>query len=84
MPNGHAPLPSNIMVHPELAETFEAVAKGPEHFYEGRIADAIVELVQSGGGVMTQEDLKNTRAERTDAISYTFHKTEQDPGVTLK
>lgn len=83
MPDGHAPRPSNIMVHPELAATFEAVAKGPEHFYEGRIADAIVELVQSGGGVMTQEDLQNTRAERTEPISYTYGKTEADPGVTL-
>lgn len=84
MPDGSVPGPSNIMVHPELAATFEAVAKGPEHFYEGRIADAIVELVQSGGGVMTKEDLKNTRAHRTEPISYTFHATDQDPGVTLK
>lgn len=83
MPDGTAPRPSNIMVHPELAATFEAAAQGPQHFYEGRIADAIVQLVQSGGGVMTADDLKNTTAEVITPISYTFHKTEADPGVTL-
>ena len=34
-----APLPSNIMQHPELAATFEAVAThGRDGYYKGRIA----------------------------------------------
>jgi hypothetical protein len=32
-------MPSHVMVHPELAKTFEAVAtEGHKGFYEGRIA----------------------------------------------
>ena len=35
----NAPLASQIMVHPELADTFEAVATdGREGYYKGRIA----------------------------------------------
>ena len=37
------PLPSHIMTHPELADTFEAIAKnGRQGFYTGRIAEGAV------------------------------------------
>lgn len=32
---------------------------GKQGFYEGRIAKAIVEVIQSNGGVMDLEDLKS-------------------------
>jgi gamma-glutamyltranspeptidase/glutathione hydrolase len=38
-----APLPSHIMTHPELADTFEAVATdGLKGFYTGRIAQGLL------------------------------------------
>lgn len=37
-------MPSHIMKHPELASTFEAVAKdGVKGFYTGRIAEGAAE-----------------------------------------
>ncbi|MHA1396430.1 MAG: gamma-glutamyltransferase [Candidatus Heimdallarchaeaceae archaeon] len=58
--NGRAPKAGEIMKNPTLANTFRILAKeGKNGFYEGRIAKAIIELIQSKGGVMTEEDLKN-------------------------
>ena len=46
----------------ELGETLSAIARqGPQVFYEGSIAQAIVEGVKKEGGVITLEDLKAYR-----------------------
>ncbi len=48
-----------MLVLPFLAQTFRELAShGKRGFYEGRIAEAIVELVQSHGGCMTMGDLQ--------------------------
>jgi gamma-glutamyltranspeptidase len=51
----HAPRPSHIINHPELAETFQAIAsQGKEGFYTGRIAKcecARLVLLTAGGYV---------------------------------
>jgi gamma-glutamyltranspeptidase/glutathione hydrolase len=50
------------IVQSELGETLKAIAQqGPEAFYGGVIAQAIVEGVKREGGVMTLEDLKSYR-----------------------
>ncbi|HWP58667.1 MAG TPA: gamma-glutamyltransferase [Candidatus Acidoferrales bacterium] len=50
------------IVQAELAETLSALARqGPQAFYDGPIAQAIVEGVKKEGGVMTLEDLKSYR-----------------------
>lgn len=83
--NGKAPLASHIVKFPHLANTFKAVAEhGNEGFYTGRIAEAIVELVQAGGGVMTMDDLANHTAEVVEPIHYQFRKGEAgEEAVTL-
>jgi gamma-glutamyltranspeptidase/glutathione hydrolase len=44
----------------ELGETLRAIAEqGPQLFYQGWIAQAIVDQLKREGGVMTLEDLKN-------------------------
>ncbi|OCF34261.1 gamma-glutamyltransferase [Kwoniella heveanensis BCC8398] len=85
MPDGNSPLPSHVMTHPELADTFEAIANhGREGFYKGRIAQAVVELVQSGGGVMQLDDLAECDAEVIQPIKYDFKVGEAgDQGVSL-
>jgi gamma-glutamyltranspeptidase/glutathione hydrolase len=54
-----APREGDKIRQPELAETLKAVAEqGPQLFYQGWIAEAIVEGLKKGG-VLTLEDLKN-------------------------
>ncbi|CAE6480413.1 unnamed protein product [Rhizoctonia solani] len=51
--NGRAPLPGEVMRLPDLAQTFRTlVSEGKKGFYTGRVAEAIVELIKSKGGVM--------------------------------
>jgi gamma-glutamyltranspeptidase / glutathione hydrolase len=71
--NGKAPLPGQIMKFPSLAQTFREVANhGKDGFYRGRVAEAIVELVKSKGGVMELSDLEEHRTTFVEPIKYTF------------
>lgn len=50
----------DIIRLPDLARTLQKIADGgPEVFYEGEIADAIVETMQEEGGYITHWDLAN-------------------------
>ena len=72
--NGKAPLPGQIMRFPDLGRTFRAVAEhGKDGFYTGRIAEAIVELIRSKGGVMELEDLEKHKTTFVEPISYTYN-----------
>lgn len=56
-----------------MAACFEEIAaKGKAGFYEGRIAEAVVEMVQLKGGVMTLEDLKSHTSTFVTPIKSTF------------
>lgn len=46
--------------------------KGKDGFYKGRIAQAIVDLVQSKGGLMTLDDLASHESTPTVPVSYTY------------
>lgn len=71
--NGHAPLPGQIMTFPDLARTFRAIAaEGKDGFYKGRIAEAIVELIKSKGGLMSLDDLEMHRSQFVEPIQYTY------------
>ena len=63
LPGGRAPAPGQVIVLEELARTLRGIAEGgPQAFYEGPVAEAIVATVQEQGGVMTHEDLKAHRS----------------------
>jgi len=71
--NGSAPKPGEIFRNPTLAETFRSVAKdGLKGFYEGRIAKAIVDVIQALGGEMTLEDLKTHKTDIIDPITINY------------
>ncbi|KAJ6649889.1 Glutathione hydrolase-like YwrD proenzyme [Pseudolycoriella hygida] len=58
--NGYAPKEGEIMKMPFLAETFRELAANKKNgFYQGRIAQAIVDVIQENGGHMTLSDLQN-------------------------
>ncbi|KAJ0416117.1 nucleophile aminohydrolase [Aspergillus carlsbadensis] len=70
------PLAGEIMKNPNMAQTFRALAaEGKKGFYEGRVAQEIVKVIQELGGYMTLEDLKyhaETGTQETEAISLKF------------
>lgn len=72
-PNGE-PLPEGaLLVQPDLAKTFKLIKDyGPDIFYKGDIAKAIVEAVQSRGGTMTLEDLANYEVKFREPIRGTY------------
>lgn len=71
-----SPLPGEILQNPTIAQTFHALAAdGKKGFYEGRVAQEIVKVVQDLGGYMTLEDLKShstAETQETEAISLKF------------
>ena len=71
-PDGKAPSAGQVFKNPNLARVLtEIAAKGKAGFYEGWVADAIVEVVQSLGGVMTVDDLKAHTSTHVDPIAVT-------------
>lgn len=68
--DGEAPGPGELMHNPTLARTFKEVAEhGKEGFYQGGIAEAVVELLQSRGSYMSLEDLEKHHSTFPDPIS---------------
>jgi gamma-glutamyltranspeptidase/glutathione hydrolase len=58
-----------LWVQNDLARTMELIRdKGRSGFYEGAVADLIVAEMQSGGGIISKEDLKNYQAVWRDPI----------------
>ncbi|EGD73073.1 hypothetical protein PTSG_04788 [Salpingoeca rosetta] len=73
MSNREAPSEGEVMVMKDLANTFKLLAEhGKAGFYEGRVAEAIVDCVQGHGGLLTLEDLKGHMSTFDDPISVTF------------
>lgn len=73
--NGKAPLPGEVINLPNLARTFrEVVMHGKDGFYKGRVAQAIVDLIQSKGGVMELSDLENHETNFVEPLKYTYMK----------
>jgi len=62
-----------ILQLPHLAATLELIAdEGPAAFYEGRIADNIVETMEMFGGLITREDLADYQVKERDVIHGTY------------
>ncbi|KAG6857536.1 hypothetical protein H0H87_000135 [Tephrocybe sp. NHM501043] len=71
--NGKAPFPGQVIKLPNLALTFRELAtNGKDGFYKGRVAQAIVDVIQSGGGVMDLEDLAKHSTDFVEPITYTY------------
>ena len=53
----------SIFKRPDLANTFKEISKnGAKGFYQGNIADKIVNAMNENGGLITHEDLKNYKS----------------------
>ena len=70
---GRAPRAGELMRNPTLARTMRELAEhGRAGFYEGRVAEAIVDLLGSFGGFMSLEDLRRHRSTFPDPISVNY------------
>ncbi|WP_373235975.1 gamma-glutamyltransferase [Cohaesibacter celericrescens] len=66
---GRAPKVGERHAAPALAQTLRAVAAhGPDAFYHGAVAAEIAALVQSYGGLLTEEDLAGVTCERMEPV----------------
>ena len=53
----------SIMKRPDLASTFQQISKnGAKGFYEGEVANKIVDAMNKNNGLITHEDLKNYKS----------------------
>ncbi len=78
LPGGVAPQVGQLIDLPGLARSFRAIAEGgADAFYQGAIADRIVETVQSLGGLLTYDDLAAHRSAWEQPISADYR------GVTV-
>jgi len=79
------------LVQTDLAETLRRIAEvGPSAFYEGPVAQAVVDSVRRAGGVMSADDLATYKAtlRRPIEVSYRGHRVVTFPppssgGITL-
>ncbi len=78
LPGGSPPSPGSLLRNPALAETLEAVVeRGSAGFYEGPVADRLIDFLDDEGGLLTREDLAahaSTFPEplSTDYLGHTF------------
>lgn len=71
-----APRPGELFKNVNLAKTFRSLAQdGKKGFYEGRIAQAIADVVKDLGGYIDVDDLKyhgEVGSEDVEPISFKF------------
>src|SRR5579863_5966487 len=73
LPGGKSPKEGDVFRNPAMARALRLVAeKGPDAFYKGEIAAAILKTSQSLGGTMTAEDLATFSAEWVQPISIDY------------
>jgi gamma-glutamyltranspeptidase/glutathione hydrolase len=71
--NGETPKVGEVFRNPEYARALELIARdGPDAFYRGAIAKAILKTSERLGGVMTAADLGDFQAEWVEPISTTY------------
>jgi gamma-glutamyltranspeptidase/glutathione hydrolase len=57
---------------PELARTLERIAKNPDDFYHGSLAQELAAAMQKGGGLITAKDLSDYEVKERQPIRGTY------------
>jgi gamma-glutamyltranspeptidase / glutathione hydrolase len=74
LPNGNYVHLGQVFKNPDVANTLRIIGeKGRDGFYKGPIAQAILNVSEKEGGVMTATDLADFQPEWTEPISTTYH-----------
>jgi gamma-glutamyltranspeptidase/glutathione hydrolase len=73
-PAGEVPELGFIIKQPQLALTLDAIAnQGAKGFYEGRIAESLVNGVRAGGGIWSLQDLKDYQVVERKPLVGLYH-----------
>lgn len=73
LPGGEPPVPGTLLRNPALAETLERIASdGAAGFYEGPVADALIDFLDSEGGLLTRGDLAAHASTFPDPLSVDY------------
>lgn len=65
--------PGDVLMQHDLASTMQLIAdEGPATFYEGPIAEKIVDAVDAAGGHLSLEDFRNYEVKLRDPIEGTY------------
>ena len=73
LPGGVARATGDRVTNPELAQVLGRIAeRGPDGFYKGETAAAIVAEMKAGGGIITADDLAKYRAIWRDPLRFSY------------
>jgi gamma-glutamyltranspeptidase / glutathione hydrolase len=61
-----------IFRQPDLARTLERIAKNPDDFYCGAMAQELAASIQKGGGLITAEDLAHYQVKEREPLRGTY------------
>jgi len=70
--NGNFYKQYEIFRQPDLARTLERIAKNPEDFYRGAMAQELAAAIQKGGGLITVEDLAHYQVKEREPVRGTY------------
>jgi gamma-glutamyltranspeptidase/glutathione hydrolase len=70
--NGNFYQQGELFRQPELAQTLERIAKNPDDFYHGAMANQIAASVRKGGGLITEKDLADYEVKERSVIHGTY------------
>jgi gamma-glutamyltranspeptidase / glutathione hydrolase len=70
--DGHFYKPGEVLRQPELAQTLERIAKEPEDFYHGAMAQQLAAFLRKSGGLITAEDLAHYEVKEREPIRGTY------------
>ena len=63
----------DLLIQPKLASTLKLIAQnGPSGFYEGIVADQIVNQMKKSGGIITHQDLKTYEVKWRKPITFDY------------
>jgi len=67
--DGEVKRPGDSIVNPELATTMERIARGgPELFYEGELAEEMIDDIRAQGGILTLDDFKTFDTTKSEPV----------------
>ena len=71
--DGQAPIAGSVLRQPQLAATLTEIARhGHNGFYQGRVADDMVQSVKQAGGIWEREDLVHYRVIEREPVRFSY------------